>query len=235
MWAIYKRELKAFFTSAIAYIYLTVFCLITGYVFVASCLMGASNDMSSVFGTVFTVMMVLLPLVTMRLMSDEKKQRTDQGLLTAPVSLNSIVLGKFFAALTVFVVGMLIYVMYAVILKSVAGSISFSSYLGNMLGLLLLGAAFISIGLFVSTLTELQIVAAIGTFAINLLLYISDIIASSISWEPLKQVFMSIGFYSRYNEFTQGILDVTSVLYFVSVVFVFNFLTVRTLEKRRWS
>ena len=186
MLAVYKREMRAYFTSPIAYIYLAVFCLITGYVFCLANLMSATTSFSSVFSVVFTVMMVLLPLLTMRLMADEKKQKTDQGLLTAPVSLSGIVCGKFFAALTVFALGMIIYICYAIVLKSLAGSIPVAEFVGNMVGLLLLGGAFISIGIFVSSLTELQIVAAIGSFIINLLLYICDLIASNMQWEPLK-------------------------------------------------
>lgn len=235
MGAIFKREIKAYFTSPIAYIFLAVFYLITAFYFVTMNLYQQTTDMSYVFSGVFTIMMILLPLLTMRLFADEKKQKTDQGLLTAPVSLFEIVMGKFFAALVVFMIGMLIYVPYILVLLKLAGAVAWASIIGNLCGLLLLGASFISIGIFVSSLTELQIVAAIISLIINFVLYMIDIFASNVKWQPLKSVMVSIGFYNRYTEFTQGILNITSIVFFVSVVFVFNFLTVRVLEKRRWS
>ena len=181
------------------------------------------------------IIMLFIPLLTMRLMSDEKKQKTDQGLLTAPVNLAEIVLGKFFAAATVFVIGMAIYIPYVLVLLNLAGGLNWAAVIGNFVGLLLVGTSFISIGLFVSSLTEIQIVAAIVSLLINFLLYMIDIFASRVSFAPLKQVMVAVGFYNRYTEFTQGILNITSVVFFISVIFIFNFLTVRVLERRRWS
>lgn len=191
--------------------------------------------MSYVFSGIFTIMLILLPLLTMRLFADEKKLKTDQGLLTAPVSLTGIVLGKFFAALTVYAAGMFIYIPYVLTIYKIAGYVAWASIIGNLAGLFLLGAAFISIGIFVSCLTELQIVAAILGFIINILLYMIDALASNVKYDVIRKALVSIGFYNRYIEFTQGILNVTSIVFFISVIFVFNFLTVRVLDKRRWS
>lgn len=235
MGAIYKRELKAFFMSPTAYIFLAVFYIISGFYFVNVNIMGATTDMSYVFAGVFTIMMILLPLLTMRLFSEEKKQKTDQCLLTAPVGLMEIVMGKFLAALTVFIVAMAIYIPYILVLVHLAGGIARASVIGNLVGLLLLGAAFISIGTFISSLTELQIVAAILSIIVNFVLYMIDVMAANVSWEPLRKVMVSVGFYNRYTEFTQGILNITSIVFFISAIFVFNFLTVRVLEKRRWG
>ena len=231
MGAIFKREMKAYFTSPIAYIFLAVFYLITAFYFVNMNLANGSTDMSYVFAGVFVIMMILLPLLTMRLFADEKKLKTDQGLLTAPVNLFEIVMGKFFAATVVFLVGMAIYIPYILVILKLAGTIAWAS----VIGLLLLGCSFISIGIFVSSLTELQIVAAIVSIIINLVLYMIDVIASTVSIDILKKVMVAIGFYNRYTEFTQGILNITSVVFFISTIFIFNFLTVRVLEKRRWS
>ena len=235
MGAIFKREMKAYFTSPIAYIFLAVFYIITAFYFVNMNLANGSTDMSYVFAGVFVIMMILLPLLTMRLFADEKKLKTDQGLLTAPVNLFEIVMGKFFAATVVFLVGMAIYIPYILVILKLAGTIAWASVIGNLLGLLLLGCSFISIGIFVSSLTELQIVAAIVSIIINLVLYMIDVIASTVSIDILKKVMVAIGFCNRYTEFTQGILNITSVVFFISTIFIFNFLTVRVLEKRRWS
>ncbi len=237
MGAIFKREMKAYFSSPIAYIFLAVFYLYSGVYFVLINLnpTGATTDLSYVFTQVFTIIMIILPLLTMRLMSDEKKLKTDQCLLTAPVSLSGIVMGKFLAAFVVYLCAMAIYIPYIIVLYSEAGYMIWSTVIGNIVGLALVGAAFISIGIFVSSLTELQIAAAIFGVIINFVLFMIDVFASYVSWAPLRTVMISIGFYSRYVEFTQGILNITSVIFFISAVFVFNFLTVRVLEKRRWS
>lgn len=235
MGAIFKREMKAYFTSPIAYIFIAVFYVYTGAYFVGSNIYGATTDMSNVFTGVFTLMMIMLPLLTMRLLSEEKKQKTDQCLLTAPVNLAGIVMGKFFAALCVFLIGMAIYIVYVLVLVKLAGSVAWATILGNMLALLLLGASFISIGMLVSSLTENQIVSAIGSFIIIMVFYMIDLFAQNVSVTWLQKVMVSLGFYNRYTEFTNGILNIPSIVFFLSVIFVCNFLTVRVLEKRRWG
>lgn len=235
MGAIFRREIKAYFTSPIAYIFIAVFYVYTGMYFVGTNIYYATTDMSSVFSGVFTLMMIMLPLLTMRLMSEEQKQKTDQCLLTAPVNLAAIVMGKFFAALCVFLIGMAIYIPYVLVLYKLAGSIAWATVLGNMLALLLLGASFISIGMFISSLTENQIVAAIASFIVIMLFYMIDVLASSVSVDWLKNVMVSLGFYNRYYEFTNGIINIPSIVFFLSATFICNFLTVRVLEKRRWG
>lgn len=235
MGAIFRREMKAYFTSPIAYIFIAVFYVYTGYFFVMGNIYSGSTEMSNLFATVFTIMMFLLPLLTMRLFSEEKKQKTEQALLTAPVNLFEIVFGKYLAAMVVFLISMGIYVVYAIVLYGMAGNLSISTFLGNMLGLLLLGMAFISSGIFASVLTENQIVSAIVGFIFNMLMYMIDVIASSVTVAPIKSVLQSLSFYTKYYEFTTGIINIGSVIFFLSVAFIFNFLTVRVLEKRRWG
>ncbi len=235
MGAIFRREMKAYFTSPIAYIFIAVFYVYTGYFFVMGNIYSGSTEMSNLFATVFTIMMFLLPLLTMRLFSEEKKQKTEQALLTAPVNLFEIVFGKFLAAMVVFLISMAIYVVYALVLYGMAGNLSIATFLGNMLGLLLLGMAFISSGIFASVLTENQIVSAIVGFIFNMLMYMIDVIAASVNVAPIKSALQSLSFYTKYYEFTTGIINIGSVIFFLSVAFLFNFLTVRVLEKRRWG
>ncbi|MGN0696058.1 MAG: ABC transporter permease [Oscillospiraceae bacterium] len=235
MGAIFRREIKAYFTSPIAYIFIAVFYVYTGMYFVGTNIYSATTDMTYVFSGVFTLMMIMLPLLTMRLMSEEQKQKTDQCLLTAPVNLAAIVMGKFFAALCVFLIGMAIYIPYILVLYKLAGSIAWATVIGNMFALLLLGASFISIGMLISSLTENQIVAAIASFIVIMLFYMIDVLAASVSVDWLKNVMVSLGFYNRYYEFTNGIINIPSIVFFISVTFICNFLTVRVLEKRRWG
>ncbi|MBD5140616.1 MAG: ABC transporter permease subunit [Ruminococcus sp.] len=235
MGAIFRRELKAYFTSPIAYIFIAVFYIYTSTFFASYNLYYGTTDMSTSFTTAFTIIMILLPLLTMRLFTEEKRQRTDQCLLTAPINLFSIVMGKFFAAVCVFLCAMAIYVLYVITLVALAGSVAWATVIGNFVALLLLGASFISIGIFVSAMTESQVVAAIVSFIIIMLFYMIDIFAGNVQVEWLRTVMSSVGFYTRYYEFSTGIFSVPSLVFFLSAIFIFNFLTVRALEKRRWA
>ena len=235
MGAIFRRELKAYFTSPIAYIFIAVFYIYTATYFVNYNLYYGLTDMSYVFTSAFVIMMMILPLLTMRLFTEERRLRTDQCLLTAPVNLFSIVMGKFLAATCVFVCAMAIYVVYVITLYALAGSVAWSTIIGNLFALLLLGASFIAIGTFVSSTTENQVVAAILTFIIIMAFYLIDMLAGLVQVDWLKNVMVSLGFYSRYAEFSQGLFSIPSIVFFISVIFIFNFLTVRVLEKRRWS
>ncbi|HIZ55906.1 MAG TPA: ABC transporter [Firmicutes bacterium] len=233
MLTILRRELNSYFTSAIGYIYLAVFYFFSGYFF-QSVISINSTDLSSVFLSLFLVLMFIVPILTMRLMSEDMKLRTDQLLLTAPLSLSGLVYGKFLAALTLFAAGTGITLIYAVVLSAFQ-VMEWTVIVGNILGLLLLGAALISIGLFISSLTENQVIAAVGGFAVMLMLMIMDAIAGSVPVAFLSELLYKISFMTRYAPFTTGILNLSNVLYFLSVAVIFNFLTVRVLEKKRWS
>lgn len=235
MGAVFRRELKAYFTSPIAYIFIAVFYLYTSTYFVNYNLYYGTTDMATAFNSVFTIMMILLPLLTMRLFTEERRQKTDQCLLTAPINLFSIVMGKFLAAVCVFLCGMAIYVPYVIVLVALAGSVAWATVIGNMTALLLLGASFVAIGMFVSSMTENQVVAAVGSFIIIIFFYMIDMLAGIVQVEWLKNVMIALGFYTRYAEFSTGIFSVPNIIFFISIIFIFNFLTVRALEKRRWA
>lgn len=192
--------------------------------------------MTGVFANVFSiVLMLVLPILTMRLFSDEKRQRTDQALLTAPVSLTSIVLGKFFAALLIFALGSCIMLVYAVII-SFQVSPDWVVILGNYVGMLLLGAMIISIGLFLSSLTESQLIAALGTFAVSFCLIMLDSLSSLFYGnEIINSVVSFLSVTQRYNDFTSGIISYDNIIFFLSIQILFIFLTVRVLDRKRWS
>ena len=234
MGAIFRRELNSFFKSSIAYIFLSVFFVCSGYFFYGGPLRAATSDMSSMFSALFMVILILIPVLTMKLLSEEKKQKTDQGLLTAPISLWSIVLGQYFAALTLYTMGISIIFVYALIL-SYFGAVLWTTVIANFLALFLLGAAFIAVGLFVSSLTENQMSSAVASFLALMLLYMIDSIASLFQTEAIKNVLVSLSFYTRYMEFTMGMFNLSSVIFYISAAFLFNFFSVRVLEKRRWS
>lgn len=234
MFAIFKRELKAYFTSPLGYLFLAIFYAFSGLFFYIFSLSVGSTDISSVFLMMFIVLMVFVPLLTMRLLSEDKKQKTDQLILTAPVSLLSIVMGKFLAAYAIFAIGVAVMPVYGFVMSTFA-TVSWLPIWGNTVGLLLLGGIFVSIGLFISSLTENQMIAAIGGFFINLMILLMNTLKSALPNGFLQDVLSSISVYSRYSEITNGIFSLSSLIFFVSVIFIFLFLTVRVLEKRRWA
>ena len=234
MFAIFKRELKAYFTSPLGYVFLAIFYAFSGLFFYIFSLSVGSTDISSVFLMMFIVLMVFVPLLTMRLLSEDKKQKTDQLILTAPVSLLSIVMGKFLAAYAIFAIGVAVMPVYGFVMSTFA-TVSWLPIWGNTVGLLLLGGIFVSIGLFISSLTENQMIAAIGGFFINLMILLMNTLKSALPNGFLQDVLSSISVYSRYSEITNGIFSLSSLIFFVSVIFIFLFLTVRVLEKRRWA
>ena len=234
MFAIFKRELKAYFTSPLGYVFLAIFYAFSGLFFYIFSLSVGSTDISSVFLMMFIVLMVFVPLLTMRLLSEDKKQKTDQLILTAPVSLLSIVMGTFLAAYAIFAIGVAVMPVYGFVMSTFA-TVSWLPIWGNTVGLLLLGGIFVSIGLFISSLTENQMIAAIGGFFINLMILLMNTLKSALPNGFLQDVLSSISVYSRYSEITSGIFSLSSLIFFVSVIFIFLFLTVRVLEKRRWA
>ena len=234
MGAIYRREIGAYFTSSIAYIFLAVFWLFSGWFFYATSLTAATTDMSGVFQSLFLVVIFLIPILTMRLFSEEKKQKTEQGLLTAPVSLGEIVFGKYFAALTLYTIAILMPFVYALIMSGF-GVVEWGIVFANFLALFLLGAAFIAVGTLISALTENQIAAAVMSFVALMALYMLDLLADLIHVEWVQNLLKSLSFYTKYYSITVGLFNVTTIIFYISVAFIFNYLTIRVFERRRWS
>lgn len=234
MTAIFKRELKSYFLSPIGYVCVGAILFLYGMFYYMVMQNGISSLIGSyVFNSMFTWGMMIIPIITMKSLSEDKKNKTDQALLTAPVSVTGIVWGKFTAAFGVYFIATTLALLPALVIGMYA-SPSWGLIFGNYLGSLLYGAAMISIGVFLSSLTESQIVAAITTFGVSIILLLIDslagsagtFVASLVSW---------ISFQARYTPFTNGIFNVSSVVFFLSVVAIFNFVTARRLESRRWS
>lgn len=234
MTAVFRRELSAYFRSPIGYIFIAVFYIFAGFYFFAGTLLSNTTNVSIVFSGLFNIVMFLIPILTMRLMSEDNKHRTDQALLTAPISLTGLVLGKFLAACAVYLISLGITLVFGLVIN-VFNQPNWAMLLGNFVAMLLLGMAFISIGLFISSLTENQVIAAVGSFAVSLALLIIDSLTSLISNPWLLSIVSGISFFNRYSVFTSGIFDFSSLFFFLSVCAIFIFLTVRVLEKRRWS
>ena len=160
MSAVMKRELNSYFSSAIGYIFIAVFYVFAGFYFFATCLLSGYSTLSYVFSNMFAIAVFLVPVLTMRLWSEEKKQKTDQALFTAPVKLLPIVLGKYFAALIIYAISLAIFLVFGLVISCFVTP-EWSVIIGNLIGLFLLGAALIAIGMFLSSLTENQVIAAV--------------------------------------------------------------------------
>ena len=180
MLAIYRRELQSYFFSPLGYVFMGSFLFVSGIFFAFGNIMSVSSSFGTMLSNVSFIFMLVVPILTMRLMSDERRTKTDQLLLTSPVSLWSIVVGKFFAACTVFLLTLVLTGVYVIIL-SAYGSISFGEVFVNYLGFFMTGCCMIAVGLFISTQTESQVTAAIATFGAILLIYLMDSIVSVIS------------------------------------------------------
>ncbi len=233
MSAIFKREMRSYFTSPIGYIVVILYTLLYGFFF-TRLYQNGMPDMSILFGYSFTLTLFLMPVLTMRLFSEERRQKTDQALFTAPVNLSAIVLGKFFAALCVFLLAQVTTLVFELIFAFNV-SVDGIGYFCCLLGSTLAAAALIAVGIFISSLTESQIVAAIGGIGVSILLAIMDTLASTISIKWLATAIGWISFSGRFNTFCTGILDYANIAFFLSFVAIFLFLTVRVQEKRRWS
>lgn len=239
MFAIYKRELKAYFISPIGYLFTANFLAISGLIFSICTLQQQENsNVSNYFNYLIYAFAILLPLLTMKSLSEERKTKSEQLLMTSPVSISGIIMGKYFAALTVFTAVLacnsLNFILLDTFSSNVEGITNGALIASNLICLFFIGALFLAIGMFFSSLTEDALVSAIGAIDVIFIMlavnFLSDI---TIPW--LKAVVDFISILSRYQPFSYGILDITSIIYYVSIAAVFLFFTVRVYERRRWA
>lgn len=234
MGAILKREVSAYFNSAIAYVAMAVYFFFAGLFFYFSCFEGNTTSLSAVFSNVFYVILFIVPIITMKSFAEEKRQKTDQALLTAPVNLTEIVMGKFLGAFILYAVCCAMFVVYAVVISFFA-SPEWSVFFCTLLGILLFGAALIAINIFISVLTESMIIAAILGMAVGFVILMMNTFVSLISVEWISNALNKINFVNYYVNFSYGLLSITDIVFFLSVTALFLFFTVRMLEKKRWS
>lgn len=234
MVAILKRELSSYFNSAVAYVVMAVYFLFSGLFFSMICIENDTSSLSYVFGNMFIIILFIIPIITMKSFSEEKRQRTDQALLTSPTSLFEIVMGKFLGALILFAICSLIFVIYALVI-SFFTSPDWAVVLCTVLGLLLLGSALIAIDIFISVLTESMIISAVAGMGVGLLIYMLSNLSSNITVDWIATIVKKIDFLTYYTNFTYGMLNLTDIIFFLSVTGLFLFFTARVLEKRRWS
>ena len=233
MFAIFEKEFKSYFVSPIGYIFVGVITFLSSLSFVNVVAMQRA-DIGVIFENINWIYLFLAALLTMRMFAEEKNKKTDQLLLTAPVSVWEIVIGKYIAAMSVLGVAILVSVIYPVIMCIYAEP-SISEIIGTYIGFILLWGSFVAVGAFISSLTESQVIAAVFTFISLVFLYFIPSIQNTINNALVQKVLDCISLLSRYGEFQEGILNLQSVIYYLSFIFVFLFLTVRIIDKRRYS
>lgn len=287
MLAIYKKELRAYFNSIIGWLFIAFFLAFIGiYFFLNNLYYGYTHFGYSLY-SVGIIFILLVPMITMRIMAEENKQKTDQLLFTSPVSVEKIIFGKYLAVISVFGIVMIIICAYPLIMAAF-GEVNLLMNYAAIGGFFLLGCAYFAIGTFISALTESQAFAAVLTFIVVLFTCMMDSIASLFStsartawlvfafllllvavvlWLQMKsrlvtglffvisqgamaliyflkptvlegsvaKVFNWFSVEARYDDFVNGVLNVSSVAYYISIVVLFLFLTVQAIKKRRWN
>ncbi len=237
---ILKRELKSYFTSLIAYVVIAVFLIISGYFFYTNLVMFVMWVGSDVklglwqftFQDIRFIMLLLLPLLTMRLFAEEKKLGTIELLFTNPLRDREILMGKYGACLAVFLVMLLLTLLYPILL-AIVYSIEIGPIAAGYAGLFLLGASFIACGIFVSSLTENQIVAAIATIGVLVFFWFIDW-NEGIAGQQAIVILHQFSLFEHFSNFTRGVIDTQDVVYYLSLIAFFLFLTLRSLESRKW-
>lgn len=248
---ILKKELKSYFVSPIAYIVITIFLVISGYFFYSSfafytllSMQAASSPygpqglnitegvLRPLFLNLSVVMLLLMPMLTMRLFAEEKKLGTIELLLTYPIRDGEVLFGKFCACLLVFVLMISLSGLYLIFLVLYSEP-EYGPILSCYLGLFLMGTSFISLGMLTSSLTENQIIASVATFGTLLLFWVIGW-ASHFVGSTMGQVFSHLSVIEHFDNFTKGIIESKDVVFYIDFSILCLFLTLRSLESKRW-
>ncbi len=234
MLAIYKKELRSYFVSPLGYIYVALYLAISSLIFTYTTLYQGTCEINVYYTFILYLFAILIPLLTMRMLSEEKKSKTEQILLTSPVSLFGVIMAKYLAAFTMFASSLLASCLNFIVLYFY-GEPNTVIMFSTTLGILLIGSAFVAIGIFVSACTENQLVSALLTITAIASTLVLGIISNYVSFTPLRVVLKWISVFDRFYAFTYGYFDIVALLYYISITVLFLFLSIRVLEKRRWE
>ncbi len=224
MRAIFKKEWAQYFRSPIGYVYLSAFWSLCGLHFTLENMLAQTSAVSGLFQNMLVILMFLVPMLTMRTFSEETHQRTDQLLLTAPVSAAAIVLGKFFACMSILGLGLLGTVPYHIV-SAVFGEAYAGNTIGGYLAVLIVSAAVVSLGVLISSLTDSQIIAAVVSYCIVFILWAADSLAAFFQGGLLGRFLSCFAILRRFQSFSIGIFDPSAVVYYVSICWLFLSLT----------
>ncbi|HPJ20978.1 MAG TPA: ABC transporter permease [Clostridia bacterium] len=231
MFTVAKKEISTYFKSPIAYVLIGLFMLMISVLFYTPFSLG-SGDFMPVMDSMGFFLIFLVPILTMRILAEDRKNGTEVLLLTSPTSLTKIVVGKFLAMYFIFIIITILSLIYPLIMVAY-GAVFTVQLAGAYIGFLLLGAAFISVGVFASAITENQIISAIISFVALLAFWLAGTFSTQVGGDIAK--FLNwISLTARYDVFTRGLLGLPEIAYFVFFTILFIFLTVRVIERRRW-
>jgi ABC-2 type transport system permease protein len=252
IWPVFKKEMRLYFTSPVAWVVMTIFLFIAGYFFYSifafytlASMQSAMNPqmgrelnvtdsvLRPLFSNMSVILLLLMPLITMRLFAEERRSGTIELMLTYPVRDGAVLIAKYLAALTLYALMLALTLVYPGIVLYFT-RVEWGPLLTGYLGLLLMGATFLAVGIFASSLTENQIVASITTFGVLLFLWVVGWSAEYVggAW---GRVLSHLSLLDHFDTFARGVLDTKDVIYYVNVTIVALFLTLRSLEARRWK
>jgi ABC-2 type transport system permease protein len=234
IWTITVRELKSYFVSPIAYITSAFYLLVVGALFAAILSASADSSLRPLFSNITFIVLLIAPALTMRLLADERRMGTIELLFTAPLHDWQIVIGKYLGALILYLTMFILPTVYYFVILRMFGSPEIGPTLTGYLGVFLLGASFLAVGVFTSSLTQNQIIAWLGGFAILILLWIADALASWAGYSPIRDTLTYLAITRHYDNFLRGVIELTDLLYPLSLIAVFLFLTTQLLQSRRW-
>lgn len=235
MLAVFKREFKSYFQSVIGWLFVAAFLAMFGLYFYIYNLMQGYPYVYYTLSAITVLFLIAVPVLTMRSFAEERKSKTDQLLLTAPISPGKLVLGKYLAMAAVFTVDIAIFCVAPLILR-VFGTVPMGESYIAILAFWLYGSACIGVGMFISSLTESQVIAAVLTFVALFVSYMMEMITGVISSEGnlLTKVLSCLDLYAPFDKFAGGCLDFTAILYYLTVILLMNFFTVQAIQKRRF-
>jgi ABC-2 type transport system permease protein len=228
-----KKELRSYFTSPIAYVVFAMFLILAGYFFSAILLITKEATFMGAAYNIMITLLFLIPLITMRLFAEERKLGTLEILLTKPVKDFEVVLGKFLASFSFLILMLLTTGIYIFILFKY-GNPDLGPILSSYLGLTLVGASFLALGIFASTLTENQIIAAVTSFALILFLWIMNWISGQLGIGQ-EGVLSYLSLSSHFDDFLRGVIDLKSIVFYLSFIVFWLFATVKSIEVRKWK
>ena len=233
MLSIWKRELQGYFFTPVGYVFMGVFLTLSSVIFFLTIMQTRSSDLLSFIGTMSYLWMLLCPVLTMRLLAEERQKRTDQLLLTSPVSLPGVVLGKYLSAVTVMLFTVLLTGLF-VLIAAIYGRVYPGELLTGYLGFVLQGCAFIALDLFISGCTSNQVTAVVAAFGANFVVWMLDLIQSAVSIGWVNAILSFFSLYERTEPFLMGQFSFASVGYDLSFAAAFILLTIHTLDARRY-
>ncbi len=234
MRAVWKREMQGYFYTPLGYVYLLVFILTATLVFFAGNLYPRSSDLAGYYAMLSYLWMLLTPLLVMRLIAGERRQMTDQLLITSPTPIWVWVTGKFLSAVTVLVIAASLTLIHIAIV-AIWGRVYAGEFVTVMLGFLLQGMAFTALDFFVASLCRSPTTAFMLSLGANLLMWLADLLADAVSVPVIRMLLARISLYERFQPFLTGQLSVANVLYFLAFSLLCLVLSIRVVEARRWS